>query len=384
MSPRYVREPSNDWQSWHTADHTHRNKPSGDQKSIVLSHKNITHFHLVLLECSCLTQPPYSEETQRAMIKQLMWRRTKTSSPQLHSAPASPCEWAPFKVDLLAPSWTSSTGTLWNKVKSSSTKSAQIPYACTYVAYHVLSRPQQKVSGEQIFLPVLLTAVSSIPRIVLFYIAGAQEVFVEWMHEWMNWLQFCRQVFELSWDLPQLLTLPPILLSFQTDGLDSTEDPCTYLDMSPLVPGNSSFHFWRYILGCRHKSSFQDCCGKSNALGKFWDSHIHPHLVSRNEKPHQGRGRSQDRGLKTGDSLQVFATSCSQIPRLFPSPKLPLQLGVMWEIFWPTVWTHKTVKIVSSHNDHWLQKWLSSFTPPCVHNLGWGSCYTMQPCHSSL
>ena len=225
MSPRYVRQPSNDWQSWHTADHTHRNKPSGDQKSIVLSHKNITHFHLVLLECSCLTQPPYSEETQRAMIKQLMWRRTKTSSPQLHSAPASPCEWAPFKVDLLAPSWTSSTGTLWNKVKSSSTKSAQIPYACTYVAYHVLSRPQQKVSGEQIFLPVLLTAVSSIPRIVHFYIAGAQEVFVEWMHEWMNWLQFCRQVFELSWDLPQLLTLPPILLSFQTDGLDSPRRP---------------------------------------------------------------------------------------------------------------------------------------------------------------
>ena len=106
---------------------THRNKPSGDQKSIVLSHKNITHFHLVLLECSCLTRPPYCEEAQRAMINQLMSRRTKTSSPQLHSAPASPCEWAPFKVDLLAPSWTSSTDTLWNKVKSSSPKSAQIP-----------------------------------------------------------------------------------------------------------------------------------------------------------------------------------------------------------------------------------------------------------------
>lgn len=38
-------------------------------KSIVLSHKNITHFHLVLLEFSCLTQAPYSEEAQRAMIK---------------------------------------------------------------------------------------------------------------------------------------------------------------------------------------------------------------------------------------------------------------------------------------------------------------------------
>ena len=315
MSPRYVRQPSNDWQSWHTADHTHRNKPSGDQKSIVLSHKNITHFHLVLLECSCLTQPPYSEETQRAMIKQLMWRRTKTSSPQLHSAPASPFELAPFKVDLLAPSWTSSTGTLWNKVKSSSTKSAQIPYACTYVAYHVLSRPQQKVSGEQIFLPVLLTAVSSIPRIVHFYIAGAQEVFVEWMHEWMNWLQFCRQVFELSWDLPQLLTLPPILLLSKQMGLIPPEDSRTYLDMSPLVPGNSSFHFWRYILGCRHKSSFQDCCGKSNALGNFWDWHIHPHLVSRNESPGQGRRSSENRTLQTGDSFHLFSTRCPPAPQ---------------------------------------------------------------------
>ena len=70
--------------------------------------------------------------------------------------------------------------------------------ACTYVVYHVFSRPQQKVSGGQAFLPVLLTTVSSIPQIVLFYIAGAQEVFVGWMHEWVNWLQFCRQVFELS------------------------------------------------------------------------------------------------------------------------------------------------------------------------------------------
>ena len=117
-------------------------------KSIVLSHKNITHFHLVLLEFSCLIQAPYSEEAQRAMIKQLMWRRTKTSSPQLHSAPASPCEWAPFKVDLLAPSWTSSTGTLWNKVKSSSPKSAQIPDACTYVASHLFLPTHNKKFQE--------------------------------------------------------------------------------------------------------------------------------------------------------------------------------------------------------------------------------------------
>ena len=123
-----------------------------DHKSIVLSHKNITHFHLVLLECSCLTQPPYSEEAQRAMIKQLMWRGTKTSSPQLHSAPASPCEWAPFKVDLLAPRWTSSTDTLWNKVKSSSPKSAQIPYACMYVAYHLFFPTLNKKFQENKYL----------------------------------------------------------------------------------------------------------------------------------------------------------------------------------------------------------------------------------------
>ena len=30
----------------------------------------------------------------------------------------------------------------------------------------------------------------------------------------------------------------------------------------------------------------------------------------------------------------------------------------------------------------WVKE--SSFTPPCVHTLGWGWCYTMQPCHPSL
>lgn len=73
-------------------------------KMTVLSHKNLRHFHLVLLECSCWTQPPYCEEAQRAVIKQPVWRTTKTSIPQLHSAPDSPCERSPFKVDLLAPS----------------------------------------------------------------------------------------------------------------------------------------------------------------------------------------------------------------------------------------------------------------------------------------
>ena len=31
MSPRYVRQPSQDWQSWHTANHKPMNKPSGGQ-----------------------------------------------------------------------------------------------------------------------------------------------------------------------------------------------------------------------------------------------------------------------------------------------------------------------------------------------------------------
>ena len=208
----------------------------------------------------------------------------------------------------------------------------------------VFPHPQQEVSREQIFVPVSLTAVSSISRIVLYYIAGAQEVFVGWMHEWMYWLQFCRQDFEVSWNLPQLLLFLQHCCLSKHIGLNSPEDPCIYLDMSPLVPGNSSFHFWRYILGCRHKSSFQDCCGKSNALGNFWDWHIHPHLVCRNENPDQSRGRSKDRGLKTGDSLHLFATWCSQILRLSLSPKLPLQLGMTWEKFWPIVCTQKGSK----------------------------------------
>ena len=33
MSPRYERQPSQHWQSWHTADHKHMKKPSGDHKN---------------------------------------------------------------------------------------------------------------------------------------------------------------------------------------------------------------------------------------------------------------------------------------------------------------------------------------------------------------
>ena len=165
------------------------------------------------------------------------------------------------------------------------------------------------------------------------------------MHEWINdsLLQFCRQDFELSWDLPQLRTLPPALLSFQTDWAWFPEDPYTYLYMSPLVPGNSSFHFWIHILGCRHKSSFQDCFGKLNALGNFWDWHIRPHLVSRNENPDHGRGTSEDKRLTTGDSLQLFATWCSQIPRLSPGQTPPERHSLMSEEQWRRVSRQKLV-----------------------------------------
>ena len=178
------------------------------------------------------------------------------------------------------------------------------------------SPPSTRSFRRQTFLAVLLTAVSSIPRIVLFYIVGAQEVFVEWLHEWMNacGLQFCRQDFELSWDLPQLQTLPPALLSFQTDWTWFPEDPLTYLDTSPLVPGNSSFHFWIHILGCRRTSSFQDCYGKLNAVGNFWNWHIHPHLVSRNKT----RVKVEEAGRTEYCKQEILLTFLHQIPAQYP------------------------------------------------------------------
>ena len=48
----------------------------------LLSHKNLTQFHLVLWECSCLTQTPYCEEAQRAVIKQPVWEEL---NPPAHS-----------------------------------------------------------------------------------------------------------------------------------------------------------------------------------------------------------------------------------------------------------------------------------------------------------
>ena len=145
-----------------------------------------------------------------------------------------------------------------------------------------------------------------------------------------------------SAELPQLLTLHPTLLSFQTNWIWFPRNPCTYLDMSPLLPGNSSFHFWIYILSCRHKSSFQDCCGKSNALGNFWDWHIRPHLVSRYENPDQGGGRSKDRGLQTGDSLHVCHL---MLPNTQTSPFPNFHCSEAWREnkLWTTVCTHKTV-----------------------------------------
>ena len=38
-------------------------------KNTMPHHHNITHFHLVLLRCPCLTQLPYCEEAQLAMKK---------------------------------------------------------------------------------------------------------------------------------------------------------------------------------------------------------------------------------------------------------------------------------------------------------------------------
>lgn len=152
------------------------------------------------------------------------------------------------------------------------------------------------------------------------------------------WLQLYRQ--GLWTQLRPTSTSPPPLLSLQTDWtwfFTYLHLPFTYLHMFLLVPGNSSFHFWIHILCCRHKSSFQDCCGKSNALGSFWDWHIHPHLVSRNENPIEGRGGSVDRRLKRGDSLHLFATWCSQIPRLSPGQTPRERHSLMSEEQWRRV-----------------------------------------------
>ena len=102
-------------------------------KNTMPSHHNITHFHLVLLRCPCLTQLPYCEEAQLAMQKNSShgedlrppaYNSGRAASQQ--PAPPSPCEWAPFNVDALAPSWANTTVTAWKNVKPSSTNSTQI------------------------------------------------------------------------------------------------------------------------------------------------------------------------------------------------------------------------------------------------------------------
>jgi len=114
-----------------------------------------------------------------------MWRRIKTSSPQLHSAPASPSEWAPFKVDLLAPSWTSSTGTLWNKVKSSSPKSALIPDACTYVASHLfLPTLNKKFQENKCFACVTPCSILHPSNSAFLYSRCSRSVC--WMNPWID------------------------------------------------------------------------------------------------------------------------------------------------------------------------------------------------------
>lgn len=180
----------------------------------------------------------------------------------------------------------------------------------------VSPHPQQGVSENKYFCLCYSTAVSPSPNST--YIPGAQEVFVEWMHEWMNWLQFCRQDIELSWELPQLLTFVQHCCLSKQIGLDSTEQPVptlTCLPWSPEILLSTS----GYISWVAGTSSFQDCCGKSNALGNFWDWHIRPHLVSRNENSDQGRGRSKER---TENSIPFICLppDAPQIPRLSPSP----------------------------------------------------------------
>ena len=202
------------------------------------------------------------------------------------------------------------------------------------------------------------------------------------MHEWMSdyRLQLYRQ--GLWTQLRPTSNSPPPPLSLQTDWawfFNYIHLPVNYLHMYLLFPGNSSFHFWIHILGCRHKRSFQDCCGKSNALGSFWDWHIHPHLVSRNKSPGQGQRSSENRTLQTRDLPPPFSTRCPpniQTVSFFLS-SLAIRRDKRMNSGW--LYASKMLTFVSNCNEYRLQKWLSSFTPPCVRTLGWGLCYTRRP-----
>lgn len=108
-------------------------------------------------------------------------------------------------------------------------------------------------------------------------------------------------------------------------GPGSPKDPFTYLHTFPLGHGNSCFHCRIQILYCRHKSSFQNCCGRSHAPGKLWDRHIDPPLTSGNENPDQAGEELRPGDCKQETPLYMFLTGgtqccCSPIP---VSPLLP-------------------------------------------------------------
>ena len=171
------------------------------------------------------------------------------------------------------------------------------------------------------------------------------------MHEWIHCYRLQLCIWGLWTQLRPTSTSPHHFCLFKHIGLDSPEDPCTYLDTSLLAPGNFSFHFSIENPGCRHKSSFQDCCDKWNALGNFWDWHIHPHLVSRNENSDQGKGRSKDRGLK-----QEIHSTCSP-PDAPKYPDFPLLQNFPCSWAWRENNSGQLYAHTNSfkHNDHWLQ-----------------------------
>ena len=134
------------------------------------------------------------------------------------------------------------------------------------------------------------------------------------MHEWIHCYRLQLCIWGLWTQLRPTSTSPHHFCLFKHIGLDSPEDPFKYLHTSLLAPGNFSFHFWIENQGCRHKSNFQDCCGKWNALGNFWDWHIHPHLVSRNQNSCQRRRSSKDGTLQTRDCLHLTCPTIQTFP----------------------------------------------------------------------
>jgi hypothetical protein len=101
-------------------------------------------------------------------------------------------------------------------------------------------------------------------------------------------------------------TLNSSPLPFSSLRTKSSTDTSTYRHMILPGPGNSGFCCWIQIPGCMYNNNFQECCSKSRALGKLWDVHIRPHLVSGRKNPDQFKGGNKSGRLQIGGFLYML------------------------------------------------------------------------------